>query len=344
MDFFGKSALACAKDVLEEVETRPVDVIVANELIFGASFAAEKLGIPCVMLIPSCYTLPAPGMPPPGMMPLGGLFGMIRDRVASKIIQPVIDHIVPTLNTARHSLGLTAITDPFQYFDQFARVLVMTSPSFDFKAQLGSNVRYVGPVLNDPAWTGTWQSPWPANDPRPLIIVSFGTTFQNQASLYQKAIEALDGLPVRGLVTLGPALDISQFTAPENVVICQSVPHRQVFPVAAAVITQSGHGTVIRALASGVPLICIPIGRDQPGNAARVVYHKAGVRLKQSANVTDIRRAIEKIINDNAYRKSAQRLGKIIEQDAKKATGIQKLEQIAAVTRHMSRAYTSLKK
>ncbi len=101
------------------------------------------------------------------------------------------------------------------------------------------------------------------------------------------------------------------------------------FPSASAVLTHAGHGTVIRALASGVPLICIPIGRDQPGNAARVVYRKAGLRLKQNANATDIRKAIEKIINDNSYRENAQRLGKIIEQDAQNATGIRELEEVA---------------
>lgn len=329
MDYFCGYALACAQDVLEDIQARPVDLIVANELIFGACFAAEKLGIPCVMLIPGCYTLPAPGMPPPGMMPLDGFFGKIRDRIASWIIQRVSNYVAPKLNTARHALGLPALKDPFRYFDQLARVLVMTSPSFDFRAQLGANVRYVGPVLNDPAWTGHWQSPWPANDPRPLIVVSFGTTFQDQASLYRKAIEALDGLPVRGLVTLGPAMDSSQFTAPENVVICQSMPHGQVFPSASAVITHAGHGTVIRALASGVPLICIPIGRDQPANAARVVFHKAGLRLDHKASVTDIRGAIQKIIHDVSYHENARRLGKIILEDAQIMTGVQELEEVA---------------
>ena len=187
----------------------------------------------------------------------------------------------------------------------------MTSPDFDFKAQVGANVRYVGPALSDPAWIGDWQSPWPVNDPTPLIVVSFGTTYQDQGSRYQKAIKALDGLPVRGLVTLGPAMDSSQFKTPENVAVCAAAPHRQIFPSAAAVITHAGHGTVIRALASGVPLICSPIGRDQPGNAARVVYHGAGLRLSEKSSVADIRRAIQKVIVEPSYREKARRLKKL---------------------------------
>ena len=332
MDYFCGSALACAQDVLEEIEARPVDLVVFNELIYGAYFAAEKKNIPSVMLVPGSYNLPpAPGMPPPGMMPLGGFAGKIRDRIALLMFQRVNDYISPVLNAARQTLGLPVISDYLRYFNQVDRILVMTSPEFDFKAQLGENVRYVGPVLNDPAWTGAWQSPWTEDDPRPLVLISFGTTFQDQASLYRKAIEALNGLPVRGLVTLGPAMDISQFTAPENVFICQSVPHRQVFPSASMVITHAGHGTVIRALASGVPLVCIPIGRDQPGNAARVVYHKVGLRLNEKASVTDIRGAIQKIIHDTSYHENARRLGKIIEEDAQNATGIQELEQMVAI-------------
>ncbi len=329
MAYFCGSALACAQDVLEDIQARPVDLIVANELIFGACFAAEKLGIPCVMLVPGCYTLPAPGMPPPGMMPLGGFLGKMRDRITSMIFQRVIDYITPTLNATRQALDLPVLSDYSRFFDQLAKILVMTSPVFDFKAQLGQNVRYVVPVLNDPTWTGEWQSPWREDDPRPLVLVSFGTTFQNQRSLFQKAIDAFDGLPVRGLVTLGPAMDLAQFKAPENVAICQSAPHRQVLPFASAVITHAGHGTVIRALASGVPLICIPIGRDQPGNAARVVYHKVGLRLDHKATIKDIRGTIQKIIYDASYRENAQRLGKIIEEDAQNATGIQELEEVA---------------
>ena len=42
------------------------------------------------------------------------------------------------------------------------------------------------------------------------------------------------------------------------------------FPDAAAVVTHAGHGTIMRALAHGIPLLCLPMGRDQDDNAARV--------------------------------------------------------------------------
>ena len=87
----------------------------------------------------------------------------------------------------------------------------------------------------------------------------------------QRIVMALTSLPVRVLVTLGPALDPSGFfKAPDNVRLEKFVPHRAVLPHAAAVVSQFGLGTVMKALAHGVPLVCIPLVGDQPENAARV--------------------------------------------------------------------------
>jgi len=55
---------------------------------------------------------------------------------------------LPAINSARAAYGLTPIADLYELLDRCARVLVMTSPSFDFvPATLPRNVRYVGPQL-----------------------------------------------------------------------------------------------------------------------------------------------------------------------------------------------------
>jgi UDP:flavonoid glycosyltransferase YjiC (YdhE family) len=94
------------------------------------------------------------------------------------------------------------------------------------------------------------------------------------------------------------------------------------------VVTHAGHGTVIRALANGVPLVCIPMGRDQPGNAARVVARGAGLRLTPKADVAAIRDTIQHVFSDPKFRESAQRLGKAILEDVQHSTAIKELEQI----------------
>jgi hypothetical protein len=67
---------------------------------------------------------------------------------------------VPRLNAVRADLGLAPITDLLELWDRCARLLVMTSPSFDpAPERLPTNVRYVGPITDDPPWAQPWTPP-----------------------------------------------------------------------------------------------------------------------------------------------------------------------------------------
>lgn len=79
-------------------------------------------------------------------------------------------------------------------------------------------------------------------------------------------------------------------------------------PLAAAMVTQCGLGTLAKALAIGLPLVCIPMLADQPGNAALVVAHGAGVRLSPRASPRDIARAIIRVLSESRFREAATRL------------------------------------
>ena len=322
-------ALAYAQDVLDELDKRPVDVVVVSEGLFGGHFAAEKAGIPSVMVIPSVFNYYAPGMPPPGMMPLSGLPGWLRDKVFAIMFRRITDYARPGLQRARQALGLSEVSSFSQMLNQLDRILLLTSPAFDFPAQLPPNAHYVGPVLDDPALTEPCQSLWSDDDQRPLIVVGFSTTYQKQENLLQRVIDAVGALPYRGLVTLGPALDAKQFRTFSNVRIQQFVSHTQVFPHASAVITHAGHGTVIRALAHGLPLVCIPLSRDQPSNAARVVAHGAGLRLTSEADIKTIGSTLQQIVETPRYRQNAQRLSRIILEDARSSRAVDELERVA---------------
>ena len=80
-----------------------------------------------------------------------------------------------------------------------------------------ANVRYIGPILDDPAWVGSAPPLELEEDGRPLVVVGFSTTFQNQQAILQRVISALGTLDVRGLVTLGPAMAGVRFDLPPNV-------------------------------------------------------------------------------------------------------------------------------
>ena len=97
-------------------------------------------------------------------------------------------------------------------------------------------------------------------------------------------------------MTTGPAIDPGELVAAGNVRVVRSAPHGPLIDQAAAVVTHCGHGTTLKSLAAGVPMVCIPMGRDQDDTAARVVHHGAGVRLSPTASAGAIRAAVTKVL------------------------------------------------
>ena len=103
------------------------------------------------------------------------------------------------------------------------------------------------------------------------MLLSLSTTYMQQEDLLQRLVDALGQVDCHALVTTGPGLRSRPLArVPSNVHVVESVPHGAVLPHVDLVITHGGHGTVIRALAGGVPVMVVPISRDQPDNAARV--------------------------------------------------------------------------
>ena len=334
--FIGPS-LRHAEDVIAELERFPADVVVSSEMLFGAMAGAEAAGVACVSLSANTYVFPRPGVPPfgPGLMPATGVLGRLRDRVITAILLRMFASGGAFVET-RRALGLAPVSHPFDQLKSLARQLVLTSAAFDFQSSAPPpQLVYAGPELDDPAWASSWVSPWNASDHRPLVLVGFGTTFQNQLDVLRHVIDALRTLDVRAVVTTGPALDVTSLAAPGDVHVCASAPHSELLKEASVVITHCGHGTVIRALAAGVPLVCMPMGRDQNDNAARVVFHGVGTRLKPASAPKKIAAAVRAILDDPGYRQRAKTLGERISQDARDSRAVRELETVATSPRHV---------
>jgi UDP:flavonoid glycosyltransferase YjiC (YdhE family) len=151
-----------------------------------------------------------------------------------------------------------------------------------------------------------------------------------QEQVLARAIDGLSRINARVLVTTGPTIDPASFRAGDNTTVVRSAPHAQLFPETAVVVTHAGMGTVTRALAAGVPIVCIPMGRDQLDVAARVVYPGAGVRLRPSAKPDAIRAAVELVIAEPSFRIAAARIGASITADAAAQRGLAELEALAS--------------
>jgi MGT family glycosyltransferase len=330
---FGPAPIVAA-ETRRAMDAERLDVVVVDALMPGALIAAEAAGVPRVVLFHMPEYLPGPGRPAagPGFLPRTDLLGRLRDGAMGRLFYRQMGAYLPVFNQARRAAGLAPLATGRELVGQFHAAdlrLMQTSRAFDFPIDPPpANVRYVGPVLDDPDWAGDWRSPWPDDDTRPLVVASLSSTYQNQRGALQRIITALGTLPVRGLVTLGPTMARERFDVPPNVVAVATAPHARVFPHAAAVVTHAGHGTIMRALAHGLPLLCLPMGRDQDDNAARVVHAGAGLRLRRSASPPRIAAALRRLLHEPAFRAHAERLGHIIRDDAAADRAVAELEAV----------------
>ena len=324
-----KPAPLFAAETLAVIDDVRPDAIAASFTLLGALMAAEARGVPCAVLVPNVVSLPAEGMPPfgTGLLPPRGPLGRLRDRALNGFVDRLWNRGLPELNRARAALGLAPLARLLEQYERPERVLALTSAAFDFPAALPPNVRYVGPQLDDPGWAEPWSPP--GGDGRPLVLVAMSTTFMDHVDQLQRAVTALGSLPVRGLVTTGPAVDPGLIQAPQGVTVVRSAPHREVLAHADVLSTHGGHGTVVKGLIAGVPIVCMPTGRDQPDNAARLTQRGAGVRISKNASPAKVAAAVRRLLEDPSYRRCATRLGEQLRADAESGAALAELEALA---------------
>ncbi len=326
-------ALAYARDVMDELQREPADLVVTCEGLFGVMAGCESLNQRFVILSPNISLAPLPGIPPmgPGLAPPRSDEERGMHAEVANAVQAMFDSGLPSLNDARAKLGLGALDHVTDQFKAAKVELLATSRAFDFPADpLPDRVRYVGPQIGDPHWVQSWDSPWSESDTRPLVVVGFSTTFQNHAGVLQNTIDALAALPVRVLITLGGSINAADLRAGDNCVLADSAPHSIVMREAAVVVTHGGHGTVMRSLLSRAPMLIIPHGRDQSDNAVRVTERGAGLALMPSASVGDIRDACERLLNDPSFRVAARKFGDRVAIDKENSPIVDELEVAAS--------------
>jgi MGT family glycosyltransferase len=339
-------ALAFAQEVLAELEAHPADALAVDMMLLGGVIAGEKARLPTALLIPNLYPFPSPGRPMLGSgVPVAkGFVGRLRDALLGWLMARLFDTGVPALNAARRALGLAPISRTFELHERVQRALVLSCEAFDYAGPpFPGHVRFVGAELADPHWAAPLRAPWAADDARPLVLVALSSTFQDQGATLQRIIDALGALDVRAVVTKGPALRDQELRAPSNVFVVEAAPHGQLLREAALVVSHCGHGTTLKTLAAGVPLLCMPMGRDQVDNAARVVHHGAGIRISRKASVDRIRAGVSALLADPVYRASAARMARAIHAELEQDRAVAELERLAGRAADQSGAGPALR-
>ncbi|ACK52778.1 Glycosyltransferase 28 domain protein [Methylocella silvestris BL2] len=332
---FGPAA-ACAADTREELNAAPTDALLAHDMLLGSAIAAEAAGVPCAVLSPHISVRPLPGVPHvgSGLTPPRSFEERADVEAANRRFGDALNERLYLLNEAREGQGLAPLNHVFDQYDRPDRFLLAISSAFDFPADdLPDNVRYIGPLLDPPGWSKPWRAPWPAQSDRPRALVSFSTTFQDQADALQRVVNALGRVEIDAVVTTGPALVGSALHAPKNVTLLHSAPHDAVMKEVSLVVTHGGHGTVSRALLHRLPLLIMPMGRDQDDNALRAEARGVGLTLPPTASEAEIARALNRLLTEPHFRIAAHRLGAAIAAELDSAGLVGEMEEIVAFRR-----------
>ncbi|MFD4668783.1 glycosyltransferase [Lentzea sp. NPDC058450] len=151
--------------------------------------------------------------------------------------------------------------------------------------------------------------PMPAVDPaKPLVYLTLGTVAFRATEVLRDAVDGLSRLPVQVLVAVGPGDPAVLGAVPPNVRVAGFVPQAKVVRQADLVVHHGGTGTVLGALAAGLPQLALPQGADQFVNADALVASGTGEKLAGDEVSADaVAEAAGRLLRDESTRDTARK-------------------------------------
>ena len=252
------------------------DVVVHDILTMAPALAAELEDVPRATLIPHVHPTNAPGNPPYA-------FGARTPRTAGgrrlwrAFERPVRMGLAQgrsELNEARARLGLAPVSRLLGGISE-RLCLVGTFPQLEYPRVWAPEVRIVGPLL----WEPPYHHVAPPRGEDPLVLVAVSTAQDPEHELLRAALAGLAGKRVRVIAATNRKPLRHRVRVPQNAKLVEWISYSDTMPHCAAVISHAGHGTVVRSLACGAPVLAVPHSGDMGENAARVDWAGVGVRL-----------------------------------------------------------------
>jgi zeaxanthin glucosyltransferase len=221
--------------------------------------------------------------------------------------------------------------------------IVMCPAEFDFsfltRKQPSDTRCYVGTCVDikRSAVPFDWEK---IDKKKPLIYCSVGSHpdyCQHRVKLFRAVIQYLARHPgTQGILQIADQSEREMFSQlPGNAIISGWVPQLEVISRSSVFITHGGLSSVRESIYCGVPMIVFPWGVDQPGNAARVVFHHLGLKGNmKKITAKKLEQLINKLFHDNTYHTSIKKMQKIFkdQEDCKK--GVEFINKVLSRQRH----------
>jgi len=298
------------RDGPEAVRNANLDAMLIDEADMGGT-VAEHLGLPFVSVAFFPPLIKDDRIPPFcfGWRAGEGSLSRLRNRLGMRLLSRVAAPIYEVVNQQREAWNLKPLTHSTDALSPLAQVTQLPQALEFPTASKPANLYYTGPFVDDQQRPPV-PFPWNRLDGRPLVYASLGTLQNGSGHIFRTIAEACAGLRVQLVLSLGGGIKPARLGAlPGDPFVVSYAPQLQLLKRAAAVITHAGLNTVLESLSEGVPLVAIPLGNDQPGVAARVEAHGAGIVIpRRKLSVSRLRSATRSILEDWQYRAAASSL------------------------------------
>jgi UDP:flavonoid glycosyltransferase YjiC (YdhE family) len=300
---FARAARQLLPDLCRLIPQLRADVLVAETTEWAGVLAAEFSGVPHALVgITALHPLPVLARSLGRYWSLGRAILRLPD-------DPHLERLCPHL--------YLDLYPPSMQPQPVTKLLATAQP-----------VRPVPYQVGEPA-APQWLSQLPD---RPTVYVSMGTLFNRVDGAYETVIEALHDEPLNVVVMVGANRDPGAFGAlPAHFRVERFVPQSVLMPRTDLVVTHGGFNTAVTALASGIPLLCLPMGGDQSYTGFRVAAAGAGLSLEPEAATPDaVRRAVRTLLGEDLFRRNAVRMAGEIAAMPPVETAVAHLEKLAA--------------
>jgi UDP:flavonoid glycosyltransferase YjiC (YdhE family) len=300
-------------DTLPLVRALRPDVAVADILTLAPALAAEIEGVPCATLVPHIYPDSEPDFPIYSIgarLPRTGA-GRWLWRHGQRPARHGLEIGRRELNAARGELGLAPLAYPHGGISR-QLALVATFPQLEYPRTWPEHVHVVGPLMWEPPAEDV-QLPTGGADggraPAPLVLVAPSTAQDPEHRLLAAALRGLADADVRVLATWNRRLPPHPLPVPGNARLVEWLSYSRTMPRCDVVVCHAGHGTLVRALACGCPVVACPAVGDMSENAARLDWLGAGTRLpRRFPYARPLRLAVERVLATPSVRARAREL------------------------------------
>jgi UDP:flavonoid glycosyltransferase YjiC (YdhE family) len=301
---FYEAVVQATNDTLPLVRELRPDAVVADILTLAPALAAELDNVPYATLIPHVYP---PGEPDFPVYSLGArlprtTLGRALWRRAQAPITKGFERGRAELNDTRTRLGL----EPLHHLHggiSRELAIVGTFPQLEYPRAWPPHVHVVGPLIWEPPADEVQIPPGDA----PLVLVAPSTAQDRDQRMLTAALRGLADLPVRVLATWNRRLPPHPLPVPANASVVDWVSYSRTMPHCDVVVCHAGHGTMVRALASGCAVVACPAVGDMNENAARLDWAGAGVRIpRRFVSPRSIRLAVQRALGEPSIRERAR--------------------------------------